>query len=212
MHAAADPAEAGTRLGRPAFTLMALLTKRSVVIAGRKTSVSLEQEFWSALKAIAAGRGVTASELVGIVDAGRQHSNLSSALRLFVLGHFREQAARAATSPRRTVLVVDDDPLVRDMTASMLADLGCQVVSAANGTEALEKLSTHSPIGMMITDINMPGLDGYELAERARRQRPDLEVILLSGRETDGRGLPLIRKPFLQADLMRLMQQAGNRA
>jgi hypothetical protein len=53
----------------------------------------------------------------------------------------------------------------------------------------------------------MPGLAGYELAERAKRRRPGLQAILLSGRETEGRGLPLIRKPFLETDLRRVMSK-----
>jgi CheY-like chemotaxis protein len=51
----------------------------------------------------------------------------------------------------------------------------------------------------------MPGMSGYELAERARQIRAKLQVILLSGRETDTHGLPLIRKPFLESDLKRVM-------
>jgi predicted DNA-binding ribbon-helix-helix protein len=58
--------------------------KRSVVVAGHATSVSLEPEFWDALKAIAASRGQSLGQLIGEVDAGRQ-GNLSSALRVFVL-------------------------------------------------------------------------------------------------------------------------------
>ena len=63
----------------------------SRVVAGHKTSVSLEDEFWSALKEIAARRVTTLSELVSEVDKQRQHSNLSSALRLFVLDFYRSQ-------------------------------------------------------------------------------------------------------------------------
>ena len=65
--------------------------KRSIVIAGHKTSVSLEDEFWKSLKEIAGGRNMTMQELVGAIDAGRQHANLSSAIRLFVLGVYRDQ-------------------------------------------------------------------------------------------------------------------------
>ena len=65
--------------------------KRSIVIDGHKTSVSLEDGFWNALKEIADGRRLTLSELVTIIDAGRQHANLSSAVRLFVLGVFRDR-------------------------------------------------------------------------------------------------------------------------
>jgi predicted DNA-binding ribbon-helix-helix protein len=63
-----------------------LVSKRSIVIAGRKTSVSLEGKFWDSLKEIADERGLTVGELVGVIDGNRQHANLSSAIRLFVLG------------------------------------------------------------------------------------------------------------------------------
>jgi predicted DNA-binding ribbon-helix-helix protein len=65
------------------------VVKRSIVIAGHKTSVSLEEAFWRALKAIAADRRMTMSDLVGAIDSGRQHGNLSSAIRLFVLEHYQ---------------------------------------------------------------------------------------------------------------------------
>ena len=107
----------------------------------------------------------------------------------------------------RVVLVVDDDPLVLDVTASVLEEFGCDVVAAASGCEALEKLSANRRIEILITDINMPGMDGYELAERAKRMRDGLKVILLSGRERDGSGFPLVRKPFLAHDLKQTMAQ-----
>jgi len=67
------------------------VVKRSIVIAGHKTSVSLEDAFWKGLKEIASGRDATLSELVASIDADRQHGNLSSALRLFVLDFYRAQ-------------------------------------------------------------------------------------------------------------------------
>ena len=63
--------------------------KRSIVIDGHKTSVSLEDAFWTDLKKIAHDRQVTLSELVTKIDVAREQSNLSSAIRLFVLHHFR---------------------------------------------------------------------------------------------------------------------------
>jgi two-component system cell cycle response regulator CpdR len=106
----------------------------------------------------------------------------------------------------RTVLVVDDEPLVLDLTASMLEDMGCDVVTATNGAEALNMLASDHHITILITDINMPGMSGYELAVQAQSSRPGLQVLLLSGLETGGHGFPLIRKPFLQDDLRRTMQ------
>ena len=63
--------------------------KRSIVIAGHKTSVSLEDAFWKALKDIAVARRMTLSDLVGAIDSGRRHGNLSSAIRLFVLDYYQ---------------------------------------------------------------------------------------------------------------------------
>jgi predicted DNA-binding ribbon-helix-helix protein len=67
------------------------VVKRSIVIAGHKTSVSLEDAFWKGLKEIAGGRDLTLSDLVATIDTDRQHGNLSSAIRLFVLDHYRSQ-------------------------------------------------------------------------------------------------------------------------
>ena len=67
------------------------IVKRSIVLAGHKTSVSLEDAFWSGLKEIAGKRLMTLSTLVDTIDAQRQQGNLSSALQLFVLEFYRSQ-------------------------------------------------------------------------------------------------------------------------
>ena len=77
------------------------IIKRSIVIAGHKTSVSLEDAFWKALKEIADGRGITLSDLVSAIDTDRRHGNLSSAIRLFVLDHFRNHATEDAVTRDR---------------------------------------------------------------------------------------------------------------
>ena len=64
-------------------------------------------------------------------------------------------------------------------------------------------------IEVLITDVNMPGVSGYQLADWAKQMRPGLQVIMLSGAETDPHGWPLVRKPFLQSDLMRAMSDVG---
>jgi predicted DNA-binding ribbon-helix-helix protein len=75
--------------------MKSLVVKHSVVLASRKTSVSLEDAFWRGLKEIAEGRGMTLSELVLSIEKDRTHGNLSSAIRLFILDHYRSQIAEA---------------------------------------------------------------------------------------------------------------------
>ena len=71
-----------------------LVISRSININGHKTSISLEEAFWSALKDIAHERGETLSHLVGSIDAKHEFANLSSAIRLFVLEYYRDQHER----------------------------------------------------------------------------------------------------------------------
>jgi predicted DNA-binding ribbon-helix-helix protein len=86
------------------------VVKRSIVIGGHKTSVSLEDPFWNDLKDIAHAQRVTLSELVATIDGARKQSNLSSAIRLFVLEHFQNEnkqvdvtdACRASASAEKT--------------------------------------------------------------------------------------------------------------
>jgi predicted DNA-binding ribbon-helix-helix protein len=77
------------------------VVKRSIVVAGHKTSVSLEEAFWNGMKEISGLRNMTLSELVGEIDNNRNQGNLSSAIRLFVLGHFKSRAADAPAEPVR---------------------------------------------------------------------------------------------------------------
>ncbi|MGJ5181641.1 ribbon-helix-helix domain-containing protein [Bradyrhizobium oligotrophicum] len=73
------------------------VVKRSIVVAGHKTSVSLEEAFWNGMKEISGLRNMTLSELVGEIDNNRQQGNLSSAIRLFVLDHFKSRATASAS-------------------------------------------------------------------------------------------------------------------
>lgn len=114
---------------------------------------------------------------------------------------------RNVAAMSHTVLVVDDDPGVLDVVVAMLEDLGCEVISAPGGSDALDRLRENRDISILITDINMPGMDGHELAELARRVRPELKVLQLSGREPRRGGLPMIRKPFSFEELADVLQR-----
>lgn len=81
------------------------VAKRSVVIGGHKTSVSLEEPFWNEVRSIAEATGVSVSGLLQTIDSQRQNANLSSAIRVFVLQHWRDQAeapneGQPAAAPR----------------------------------------------------------------------------------------------------------------
>jgi predicted DNA-binding ribbon-helix-helix protein len=77
------------------------VAKRSVVLSGHKTSVSLEEGFWTSLKEIAASRDMSVFALVNEIDSSGDHPNLSSALRVFVLNHFRRQLGLPAEGWQR---------------------------------------------------------------------------------------------------------------
>jgi predicted DNA-binding ribbon-helix-helix protein len=79
--------------------MKSLVVKRSIVLAGHKTSVSLEEPFWQSLKDIASKRRQSLSELVGSIDTERKFGNLSSAVRLFVLNHYQESAPSEHIAP-----------------------------------------------------------------------------------------------------------------
>ena len=79
------------------------VVKRSIVIGSHKTSVSLEDAFWRGLKDIAVSRRVALRDLVGSIDTERQHGNLSSAIRLFVLDYYQKSTA----SPNRGLVATD---------------------------------------------------------------------------------------------------------
>jgi CheY-like chemotaxis protein len=115
--------------------------------------------------------------------------------------------------PRARVLLVEDEPLVRDVVAEALADQGFTVETATNAVEALHRLCTGSPIDILFTDVVLPGdMDGATLARRARELMPHLPVIYTSGRRQAINGLEpvegamFVPKPYDFLNLGRLVQ------
>jgi CheY-like chemotaxis protein len=103
------------------------------------------------------------------------------------------------------VLVVDDEPLLLDMLCEMLGELGCETVCVDCPVKGLEKIAADERIAMLITDIQMPIMDGFELAERAREKRPDMPILLMSGKVVGRPGFPVIKKPFTQPQLAEIV-------
>ena len=113
-------------------------------------------------------------------------------------------------APRHaTILLVDDEELVRIGTAEMLTDLGYKVVEASSGAEALRLLRAGDAPDLMITDYLMPGMNGVALVEHACALAPAMEVMLITGYSTiaegPGAAIPRLGKPFRQADLAEMV-------
>jgi PAS domain S-box-containing protein len=108
------------------------------------------------------------------------------------------------------ILLVEDQPMLREMIHEGLEAVGCSVISASTGREALALASDAGEIDLLLTDVVMPGMSGRELAERIRENRPDLAVLFMSGYSSDviskegvlDQGIDLMNKPFTMDSLM----------
>ena len=104
-----------------------------------------------------------------------------------------------------TILLVDDEELVRTGTCEILSDLGYEVIEATSGAEALRILRSGDVPDLLVTDYLMPGMNGVELVEQAKVLAPAMKALLITGYSTiaegPGAALPRLAKPFRQADL-----------
>ncbi len=119
-----------------------------------------------------------------------------------------EHRDRRAPVGNATILVVDDDDDVREMTVAMLSELGYRILAARTGPEALALLQCDRSIDLLFSDVVMPaGMSGVELARAARRHRPDLRVLISSGHVRDTQAQPIhpefpfIAKPYRRSTL-----------
>ena len=113
-------------------------------------------------------------------------------------------ASMKTTGRRLSVLLIDDEPLVRTATAEMIRDLGHHVEEAGGGVEALARLGDGLSVDVVITDYMMPGIDGGTLSRRIAKTQPDVPVLLITGYTgptDDILHLPRLAKPFGQAEI-----------
>jgi CheY-like chemotaxis protein len=105
------------------------------------------------------------------------------------------------------ILLVDDDPEVRELTMTYLVDLGYDVLEASDGEGGLELIEDNPDIDAMLADFAMPGMNGAMLVREARKIRPDLPVLMLTGyaadaaEEISAAGVTIVSKPYKLADL-----------
>jgi CheY-like chemotaxis protein len=132
-----------------------------------------------------------------------------------------EHVATALEGGTETILVVEDDPLVRNYVATQLNGLGYTTLTAANATEALEYIDGVKNFDLLFTDVIMPGsINGRQLADEAVRRRPSLKVLFTSGYTENaivhhGRldpGVLLLAKPYRKSDLARMVRIALERS
>ena len=115
--------------------------------------------------------------------------------------------------PARSVLVVEDEALVRLLAVDMLEDMGLKTVEAGDADEALFQLAAHPDVDVLFTDVNMPGgMDGVELARRVHKVRPEAGIIVTSGKQyVDLAALPdrgvFLPKPYSRAQLAGLVEK-----
>ena len=125
-----------------------------------------------------------------------------------------DPAKPAGTARGAHILVVDDDPDVRWIIAQYLQEMGCIVAEAESGRTALAILEQNTPCDLMVTDLVMPGLSGLDTLRLARRDRPDLKVLFVSGYADLSRfgnnlsNQPLLKKPLQLETLAEAVQTA----
>jgi CheY-like chemotaxis protein len=116
---------------------------------------------------------------------------------------------------RATILLVDDEELVRTGTAEMLSDLGYEVIEASSGAEALRVLRSGVEPDLLVTDFLMPGMNGVALIEHSTAIARDMNVLLITGYSTIAEGpgakYPRLAKPYRQAELSRRVADALSR-
>jgi two-component system, cell cycle sensor histidine kinase and response regulator CckA len=179
-------------------------------------------------KSIGKGSGLGLAMVYGIVKQSGGYiwaysePGLGSTFKLYFPSVEPATTAEATTSAMEdsnhssggTILVVEDDPLVRSIARRALVEAGFRVLEAANGREALA-LASETPVDAVLTDLAMPELGGRELARRLQEIRPDVPVVFMSGYTDDDvmrrglldQGVPFLEKPLSPEMLMRTMRK-----
>ncbi len=88
---------------------------------------------------------------------------------------------RILSAQKWRVLLVEDEAVLRELAAENLQEAGYEVIEAGDGADGLEILQSDAPIDVLLSDIRLPGMNGYQLAEAGRTLRPELKIILMTG-------------------------------
>jgi PAS domain S-box-containing protein len=196
----------------------------------RETRAHVFEPFFTT-KELGRGTGLGLATIYGIVQQARGHIWLysepgrGSTFKLyFPRADASAEAIAGGAAPttdavsRGTVLVVEDEPTVRDMTKAILRRAGWSVIDVASGTEAWQLIeSMVHPIDALVTDVVMPGMSGITLAERVLDRDPSMRVVLLSGYTEDtldleriiDRGARFVAKPLSGRQLVEALGEGS---
>ena len=109
------------------------------------------------------------------------------------------------------ILLVDDDDGVRSLIEQILRERGHTVINAENGNQALSQIQHQPQLSLLITDIRMPGIDGWEVARQAIKLRPNIKVMYITGYREDAPADvpngPLLRKPWRMSEFYTCVEQ-----
>jgi CheY-like chemotaxis protein len=111
-----------------------------------------------------------------------------------------------------TILLVEDDAEIRELAAEALREAGHGVIEAANGGAAIQSFEQHPEIDLIFTDIVMPGIDGFKVADMAKIRRPGVRILYATGFEhmtRDFLGIVhgrILRKPYRLSDLLQAVE------
>jgi two-component system cell cycle sensor histidine kinase/response regulator CckA len=114
----------------------------------------------------------------------------------------------------KVVLIAEDEEFVRKIVVALVVREGYQTLVASDGRQALEMSRSHAgEIGLLLTDVNMPNMDGISLCREVIRERPGIRILLMSGHGSDplhgaGKRLQFLRKPFKADTVRRKIQEA----
>ncbi len=145
-----------------------------------------------------------------IVHHGRLDEGVALLSKPYAKADLARKVASTLLSHRRTVLLVEDDVLVRAAAAEMLTELGYAVIEAGDAPAALAHIESGARVDVLFSDIGLPGMRGDELAHKAREMRPDLRVVLASGYSDRGEaegldGVAGLDKPYDAAALAKAL-------
>jgi hypothetical protein len=176
-------------------------------------------------KPIGQGTGLGLSMIYGFVLQSNGRVTIDSkpgqgtSVRLYLPRYRGDAAPEQASAVKsveqagagETVLVVEDEPIVRGVILEMLGERGYRALGAVDGSSGLKILRDNGRIDLLITDVGLPGMNGRQLADQARETRPDLKILFITGYAesvaiADGflqPGMGMITKPFDLDDLSR---------